>query len=240
MSLAADLVALLQQLLPETCPRCGQIAERGFCADCVCDFVRVRSPCPCCGLPRPCTRCPAHAPGWHANRVIAPFAYAPPLAGFVQALKYSRRRALGRALGELLAGEVIRCDGSGDVLVPVPLHPRRLRERRFNQADEIARPLARRLKIPLLPALVRRRHASAPQAALDRGERWRSVQNAFSVHGRVDGAHAVVVDDVMTTGATVNAIAEQLKRAGADRVSVWAVTRSIDNADRADQPARKM
>jgi ComF family protein len=168
--------------------------------------------------------------------VHAPFVYAPPLSDFIRRFKYARQRRLGRVFGLLLASELQVRDDACDLVAPVPLHPRRLRQRHFNQADEIARTLAPALRIPLRPTLLRRHRASEPQAMLGRRERWHSVHNAFSVHGRVDGARIALIDDVVTTGATVNAIAAALKAAGAARVSVWAVARTVDDAAIA-QPA---
>jgi ComF family protein len=239
MSLSEDLSALLRQFVPACCPRCAQASRSGFCTACLNEFARIRTPCPRCGLPGPCTHCPASAAGWQPDRIVAPFLYAPPLAEFVQALKYARQRYLGRILGELLAVEDAGLGGA-DFIVPVPLHPVRLRERHFNQADEIARPLARRLQIPLQPALIVRRLAGPPQAGRDREQRWRSVQHAFTVKHRLAGAHAVVVDDVVTTGATVNAVAGALKSAGAKRVSVWAVARAVDDGQIRHHPAPRI
>jgi ComF family protein len=239
MSLTDDLLSVVRQLVPESCPRCGLQSGRGFCPGCLADFCRIRSPCSDCGLPRPCRPCPAETSAWHADQVIAPFVYAAPLSGFIQSLKYSRQRYLGAILGELLANAVRACPDI-DFIVPVPLHRRRLRDRHFNQADEIARPVARSSGKPLRAALVTRVRATAPQASLDQQQRWLSVQRAFSVRPGIDGAHVAVVDDVITTGATVNALAMQLKLAGAAKVSVLAVARAVAPGTPDDQPARKM
>jgi len=238
MSLAEDLSALAQQLAPESCPRCGQMSQHGFCQDCKTEFRRVLSPCPRCGLPGPCRNCPAAAASWQVDSVMVPFIYGPPLSGFVQALKYARQRHLGLDLGRLLAAELESRGASCGAIVPVPLHPRRLRERRYNQADEIARPIARCLQVPLLPALVTRPQATEPQAGLNRRQRWRSVRKAFSVARQIEATHIAIVDDVVTTGATINAIAGQLKLAGAASISAWAVARAVDDGSAQNQPVR--
>lgn len=238
MSLGSDLLFNLRQLLPESCPRCGLQSGRGFCQACLAEFTRIPMPCPNCGLPGPCTACPARSADWHVDRVLAPFLYAEPVSGFIQQLKYSRRRYLGPLLSELLSGAV-RTWPDLDCIVPVPLHPRRLRERHFNQADEIARPLARSLGVPLLPTLVTRTRATLPQAGLDQQQRWHSVRHAFSVRHQIEGARLAIVDDVITTGATVNALANQLKVAGAASVFVLAVARAVGPAPK-DQAALKM
>jgi ComF family protein len=239
MSLTEDLSALVRQLVPASCPRCAQPSRRGFCRACQNEFALIQAPCPRCGLPGLCRRCPASAAGWQADRIVAPFLYAPPISDFVQALKYARQRYLGQILGELLAAQIAGRNGV-DFLVPVPLHPTRLRERHFNQSDEIARPLARRLQIPLRPTLITRCFAGPPQAGLDREQRWRSVQRAFAVTRRIAGVHAAIVDDVVTTGATVSAIAGALKAAGAMQVSVWAVARAVNVGQDRSQPALKI
>jgi len=169
----------------------------------------------------------------------APFVYAPPLADLIQRFKYSRQRRLGRVFGLLLADELQAQRDACELIAPVPLHPRRLRQRRFNQADEIARTLAPALGIVLRPTLLRRRLAGESQARLGRRERWHSIRDAFEVRGRIDGASIAVVDDVVTTGATVNAIAAALKTAGAARVVVWALARTIDDDAKLQPPANR-
>ena len=232
MSLSAELVSLVRQLLPDSCPRCGLQTTRGFCSECVAEFTRIDRPCPNCGLAGPCSACPAQAAAWHTDRVLAPFLYAPPLSRFIQSFKYARQRYLGPLLGELLAAAARR-HVAADLVVPVPLHPRRLRERRFNQADELARPVAHALGSRLRPGLVSRTQATPPQAGLDRQQRWRGVRRAFSVRHRIDGMHAVIVDDVITTGATASALAEQMKLAGAASVTLIALARAVAPDDQA-------
>ena len=108
----------------------------------------------------------------------------------------------------------------------MPLHPARLRERGFNQAVELARPLARRLGVPLAAALCRRLRDTPAQASLDRAARRRNVRGAFACDGDLSGRHVAVVDDVLTSGATIDALARALKKAGAARVSAWVAARA--------------
>jgi predicted amidophosphoribosyltransferase len=128
--------------------------------------------------------------------------------------------------------------------VPVPLHRRRLRDRTFNQADEIARPLARRLDLPLLVDTVLRQRDTAPQAGLARRSRLQSLAGAFRALApdlarcELAGLDIAIVDDVVTTGATANGLAAALRAAGAARVSAIAVARTVGPAQAPAQPAR--
>lgn len=260
MSLLARLRALAQTLCPESCPRCGEESTAGFCAACSADFVRVVAACPACGLPGPVHACPASLPGWRLDAVRAPFVYAAPLAGYVQRLKFSRQHRLGRALGLLLARELTGNgadrdlppdSGTGgdprddrwrrcDLLVPVPLHPRRLRERSFNQADLIAQAIARALNLAQRCGGIRREICTPAQTGLARAGRIVNLESAFRVRCRLDGARIAIVDDVVTTGATVNALAAALREAGAARVEAWGVARTVGPAARTAQTPLNM
>jgi ComF family protein len=166
---------------------------------------------------------------WDVDAVVAPFSYAPPLDHYLHALKYRRARALGRAFALLLAEELATL-GRVDALVAVPLHRTRLHERGYNQAQEIARVLARALGVPALGAGIARRVATPAQAGQGARERRRSVSRAFRAARDLAGRCVAIVDDVVTTGATVNALAAELKAAGAARCIVIAVARTPEPA----------
>lgn len=237
MPLLEDLRAVVDGLCPECCPRCDQPCASGFCDACREDFARVSDPCARCGLPGPCRHCPALERGWQISAVRAPFAYAPPLARYLQAHKYSRQRQLGRVLGQLLRCEIESTSIDCDVIVAVPLHVRRLRDRGFNQADEIARPIARSLGLPLMSSRVKRLLYAQTQVTLGRRARLKGVPHAFSADGELEGLKIAIVDDVITTGATINALANALMSAGAVRAEAWAVLRTIDrDARRLSRP----
>ena len=142
-------------------------------------------------------------------------------------LKYHGQLHLARHLGELMLPRLLqRAAPPPDCLIPVPLHPSRLRERGYNQALEIARPIAARLKIPLAVNAVRRVRATPAQAQLPLRERARNVRGVFDTRKRFDGRRVAIVDDVMTSGHTVNSLAHCLRRAGAEDVEVWVVARA--------------
>ncbi len=158
------------------------------------------------------------------DHVCAPYVYAFPLDALVQGLKY--RGML--AIAPLLGGAIAAClDERPDVLVPMPLAGERLRERGFNQSLEVARHLARRSGIPLMPQACRRVRNTPPQAALPWKARAKNIRRAFVCDVDFSGQHVAVVDDVMTTGATLNEIARNLKQAGAARVTGLVAARTL-------------
>jgi ComF family protein len=141
-------------------------------------------------------------------------------------LKFSGELALGSLLGELLAEQMaLRTDPLPQQLIPVPLHPARLRERGFNQATELARAIGKHLEIPPAWRLCRRQRNTQPQSLLSNTARRLNLRNAFSVSG-TPSAHVAIVDDVMTTGHTSNELARALKQAGAEKVEVWVIARA--------------
>ena len=221
---------MLGVLFRETCAGCGGVSGAGFCAVCAADLPRTSNPCAGCGLARPVARCPRQAAPWQVEAVVAPFLYAPPLDHHIQQLKYAGARSLGRAFGLLLAPAVRDACRDVDVLVAVPLHPTRLRERGYNQAIEIARPLCRALDVPVLLRGIERRHASPSQTGGSAVQRHASVAAAFRVARSLAGLRIAIVDDVITTGATVNALAAELLAAGAARCIAVAAARTPEAA----------
>jgi ComF family protein len=163
--------------------------------------------------------------------LVAPFEYRFPVDRLVQRFKYAGDLAVGHWLSLELARRA-RAACRPDVLVPVPLTSARLRERGFNQAAQIARVVARELRIPAsLRALERIRDAPS-QSALGRRARRGNLRDAFACRGKLEGRHIVLVDDVVTTGATAQAVSRVLERAGASRVDVWAIARTPEPRDR--------
>ena len=232
-------------LLDVLVPRCCEVCERALPVghtSCVCAGCRAsmrplpKSLCVACGVPLPpasrprCPICIASPPRFTTARAAA--LYLPtavglnPLAAAIHHLKYARRRRLAGPLGALLAERFPF--GDGVLLVPVPLHTSRLRRRGFNQAVALARVLGRQRGLPIAPRVLARTRATSAQAALAAAERRRNLLGAFAVRRPtlVAGRHVVLVDDVLTTGATANACAEALLAAGARRVDVYTVGRA--------------
>ncbi|HUO82138.1 MAG TPA: ComF family protein [Gammaproteobacteria bacterium] len=219
-------------LCPPTCVLCGAGAERrDLCAGCERDLPRPDRACPRCALPLPgtgeshCGRCQQRPPPF--ARALCAFDYAFPVDRLLQALKFRGALVNGRLLGELLAEHVARFSPVlPAIIVPMPLHRSRLGERGFNQAFEIARPLARRFGRPLETRRVTRVRATLEQTGLDARARRANLRGAFSALPGGWPAHVAVVDDVMTTGSTACELTRSLRRAGVRRVEVWCVARA--------------
>lgn len=223
--------ALLDKAFVASCAGCARSVEtgKGLCAICAADLPRVAAPCRRCGLPMPVARCPRAAGAWPVDGVTAPLVYGSPVDFYVQALKFGGKRAFGRALALAVAPTLAEHRTTVDALVPVPLHAGRHRERGYNQADEIARALGRELDLPVLRRGIGRQKQTAPQTAATALERRANVAHAFTVTRNVRGLRLAIVDDVVTTGATVNALAAALLRAGASCCTVWAVARTLES-----------
>ncbi len=138
---------------------------------------------------------------------------------------------MASVLADLLAAR-IDPDALPDFIVPMPLHPARLRERGFNQALEIARGVSKKLSVGLLPSICRRIKDTPSQTGLPWKEREKNIRNAFTCEGDLRGSHVAMLDDVMTTGATLNELAKALRKSGAARVSGWVVARTLSRHDR--------
>jgi ComF family protein len=160
-----------------------------------------------------------------------PLAWSFPVDALIGRFKYGGALHYGALLGRLL-GECCR-GRRPDGIVPVPLHHVRLAERGFNQATELARQVSRRIGAPVLNDACRRTAATPPQAGLAAQERQRNLRGAFAASPGVAGLQLAIVDDVLTTGATVEAVTLELLRAGAAGVEVWAVARGGTAATRA-------
>jgi ComF family protein len=228
------------RLFPEICPACSGETIEGFCRGCRADFTRLSRPCAVCGLPEDDGgECPARGSEWRIARVLAPYAYAYPLRHYLHALKFSHGRRLGRALGLLLADAIGAAELEGSALLAVPLAPRRLRERGYNQALEIARTLGAALGIRILRGGIERiGGADVPQSSLGARARRSNVAHVYRAEGDFEGRSITLVDDVVTTGATINAAAAALLGAGAARVDAVAVARTPASLRKADRPRR--
>ena len=226
---AGRAARLLSVLLPRQCFLCAASAAGEFlCPDCRDSLPRLTTDCcPVCAVPTPsamvCGACLKKKPQFDATRAV--FLYEFPVDRLVQSLKYAHRIASADFLGRILA----QChpQQAPDLILPVPLAPRRLAERGFNQALEIARPLARHLGLPLETRHVRRHIDTAPQAGLPWKERAKNIRHAFECDIDLSGKAVLVIDDVMTTGATLNELAATLKACGAGWVGNLVVARAL-------------
>ena len=236
---------LADMLYPTRCLACGEMTEvRGLCAACWRDTHFITgAACVKCGVPLVgeatglfaptaegadvCETCRRRPPGWDAG--AAAVLYAGPARRVVLAFKHGDRLDMRDTLAEwmLPAGQPLL--DRADLIAPVPLHWRRMLRRRYNQSAELARALARRTGRALVVDLLRRARFTTPQEGLDRHARAANQSGAFAVAprhaARVAGRSVLLVDDVLTTGATLSACAEALRAAGAARVDVLALAR---------------
>jgi ComF family protein len=244
MALARWLDPVLDLVFPAVCPVCAarsdDPAHRPFCAPCWAALPIGLGPgCAVCGEPfpgldgtLPCAACRRAPPPYAFARAVA--AYQDGMREAIHALKYGGRTAVGTPLGRLLADTgpgvlPVPLGQWADGLVPVPLHRARLAERGFNQAELLAGPCGSAWRLPVLGRALARTRATRPQTDLDADARRANVRDAFRVSrpAEVAGRRLLLVDDVLTTGATVGAAARALRAAGAAAVGVLTLARVV-------------
>jgi ComF family protein len=221
----------INQILPaQPCVLCGSMSHEGlWCAACDATLPYFNMPhCPVCTLPTPtgevCGHCLAHPPLFTST--TAAFGYAFPIDKLIQAMKYGEQLALARAFAKKLALRINK-DALPDYVIPMPLHPAKLRQRGFNQSLLIAATIARELNLKLLPNSCQRVRDTPPQFALPWKERNQNMRDAFQCDVDLAGRHIAMVDDVLTSGASLNALAAALQKRGASEISAWVVARTL-------------
>ena len=239
MSIIYDVIlnirTKIKRMLPaQPCVLCGSMSHDGlWCAGCDGAMPYLDAAhCPSCALPTPsgeiCGQCLGHPPLF--ARATAVFGYTFPLDKLIQAMKYGEQLALANAFSEKLAHGIDKSD-LPDCIIPMPLHPAKLRERGFNQSLLLAAKAARELGIKLLPDTCQRVRDTPPQSALPWKERKRNMRDAFRCDVDLTGMHVALVDDVLTTGASLNALAEAVQKRGAIKISAWVVARTLPHSE---------
>lgn len=225
---------LASLLLPGSCLLCGADSEHDLlCPACDADLPNLPDGlCPQCGEQSArgerCGNCLKQPP--HFDTTCALLRYDFPVDRLIQALKYGHQLAVAGWLGRHLASKLQ--DHPFDLIIPLPLHPDRLRQRGFNQALEIARAIASHHNCTLTTDCLSRCRATPAQAELALKERQRNVRNAFACHREIDGLRVLLIDDVMTSGATANECARVLKLHGAARVDIAVAARALKHEHR--------
>ena len=210
-------------------------ADRIVCARCAPALPRLGRPCPRCADALPptaapdqaCARCLQRSPA--SARAVSALRYDTPVDDWISGLKYRRELRHVQPLADALTDACVQAPRP-DLLIPMPLHDRKLCARGFNQCIELGRPLARALGLGWRTDLARRVRHTPPQRGQDAAARRRNVRGAVQVSPEVRGRHVALLDDVMTTGATADELARTLRRAGAAEVSVWVVARAVRDA----------
>lgn len=222
-------------LMPLRCVFCktrSRAAEGRICSGCRNDLPWLENACARCAEPVftelptgvHCAACQKRPPLIDAT--VSPLRYEFPVDAAIKALKFGRRLHYAPAFGELLASSMHRLSADIDALLPVPLHWRRKAFRGFNQATELCKPIARVVALPIITGVVRCR-ATPYQSGLTAGERGKNLRDAFSVRKPPAARHVLIVDDVVTTGATTRQLARVLVKHGVKKVSVLAVARAV-------------
>lgn len=238
--------AFLNFIFPPKCPLCGiflTLEEESlfFCKECFGGINFINSPsCPRCGLPYPnidysthhlCGQCHLNKRAFEKARAVG--YYDGILLKSIQYFKYYDRLTFGRPLGKLLGDYLMTSEDrySYELIIPVPLHKKRLKERGFNQSSLLAKVVAKRNSVPLDVATLKRVRWTEPQTNLSGKERETNVKGAFRVvkRDRVEGKKILLIDDVFTTGSTVNECAKALLRAEAKGVDVLTLARVVQN-----------
>lgn len=219
---------------PSHCVLCGSAGEAklDLCNGCQSDLMGITNPCYQCGLPLTenekmrCGECLKAPPCF--DHVVCGYIYQPPFSSLVQGLKFNGRLQYARLISQLMARQIEQCsEPSPELLIPVPQHVARTRERGFNQALELARILSKQFTINIDFRSCQRVRLTRAQSSLGAARRHANVKQAFSLAKPLTAHHVAIVDDVMTTGNTVNALARILKKSGVKVVNVWVAARTL-------------
>ncbi len=233
---------LLSDLFPSRCVFCqktvsqvvDQLATQSLavCPDCYQALPHNTVCCVRCALPLAedissavlCGRCIKKQPAF--DYVCCPFRYEDDIISLVHQLKFSEKIRSSRCIGEMMLAHFSGWGETPDCLLPVALHPSRMRQRGFNQSIEISRVLSKKLAIPIEHSAIVRRRRTVAQTGLSAKQRQKNIRGAFSVVGELNYKHVLIIDDVMTTGATVNELAKLLKKNNVERVGVLSIARA--------------
>ena len=229
-----NISAKFRQFAPaQPCVLCGSMSRDGlWCAACDRALPWLDAAhCPNCALPTPggetCGQCLKRPPLF--TRTTAVFGYSFPLDKLIHAMKYRERLALAHAFAGMLARRIDR-NRLPDCVIPMPLHPAKLRQRGFNQSQLLAAGIARELGLELLTHACQRVRDTPPQSALPWKERKKNMRDAFCCDMDLSGKRIALVDDVLTTGASLDALAEAVQNRGAAEVSAWVVARTLPHS----------
>ncbi len=237
--LFTHLKHFINWVLPISCVLCGKVgigSRPNICEPCSLELPTIPNPCGQCGLPLPtaslegslCGECLSHPPSYHLHAL---WSYQFPINQLILQLKFQHKLIYARLLGQHMANFSACYYTTGvplpSILIPVPLHAKRLKERGFNQALEIAKPMSKRLNIPIHYTAVKRVKYTQAQMDLPLEERAQNIKAAFKVTTQELPTHVAVIDDVVTSGHTIATLCNELKKAGVKQIDVWCAARAI-------------
>lgn len=232
---------LLNLLFPSHCLLCGTAnnlcSGLSLCEACSGDLQHNNHTCSLCAAPLTtteqsltddvCARCTQKTPVY--DQLWAAFCYAQPLEWMIQQLKFSARLNFAPLLSTLMSYELpsdFYTQTPPDAIIPMPLHPRRLKQRGFNQSLLLAKPLAKQLRLPIDTESCKRTVNTEHQTGKNASQRQKNIKGAFTFENKNNYQHVVIFDDVVTTGSTVSELSKTIKRAGVNRVDVWCLARA--------------
>lgn len=223
------LAQLYSNLTTTHCLLCGAVDNDScLCTDCINNLPRLRHSCPRCAMPLQdntlCGQCLNHPP--EQNTSLSLFIYKSPIDRLIADFKYHDKLFLSRFFAGQIAKQV-ESRPLPQLLIPIPLHPRRLRQRGYNQSLELAKSLSKRLAIPVCSKSLIRITDSLPQSSLPYKKRKQNVQQAFKMDNSLLPSHIALIDDVLTTGNTANVAAKTLRKVGVNNIELWTIARTI-------------
>jgi ComF family protein len=220
--------------LPSICILCNQFHKNNLavCAPCIALLSPLGPACHYCAYPLPdshyliCGRCIKKPP--YFDRTLVAYCFEEPLRSLLHRFKYHNGLYLSSFLSHLVIQAIKKEDKTPQCLIPVPMHPKRIRERGFNHAAILTQSLAKKLRIPYDISACQKIINTAPQASLDGEQRQKNLHHAFKTK-KIPYQHVALIDDLITTGATANELARTLKKAGVKQVDLWCCARTISS-----------
>jgi len=226
---AHRLAQLYSKLMPIPCRLCGTACQHHpLCDNCIADLPKLSHACPRCAMPlstsKVCGHCLNHPP--EQQRSFSLFTYKTPIDRLIIDFKFHDKLYLSHFFAKKMA-EQLRLSPLPELLIPIPLHPNRLRQRGYNQSLELTKDLSKQLNIPISNNILSRIIDTQSQSTIPFKQRKQNIQNAFQLLQEKPPKHIALIDDVLTTGHTANAAAKLLRKAGATTIEVWTIARTI-------------
>lgn len=216
-------------LFPKTCLLCNRASKnkQDFCKKCYQDLPWIEFACPKCGQPletnnQLCKECLKNPPIF--EQTIALFHYKEPINHFITGLKFNNKLIYSRILGELMAEKISKHyqqTNLPEIIIPVPLHNQRLRQRGYNQAIELARPIAKILALPIDIKSCKRIKNTGTQSSIPAKQRAKNIKKAFTIKNKPAAKHVAIIDDVITTGNTIKELSSVLHKSGVQTIDIW-------------------